>query len=121
MKNKRIKCLIGAFLALGMTLSLGASLSLRKASNRPEIVLAEDAGEQETPAASTEEPKEEQPAAAQQESKPAQQTSSQSSSSSSLSASSLKQKGKKAIKIILQTLKDAVKDFINKVRRHIKF
>ncbi len=111
MKNRKLTGLLGAFLALSMALSVGTALSFAKPHQPAEIVLAE--GEEEPTSSS-----EETPAANDESSTPAQQESAQeSSSSSSSSSSSVLSKAKKALKIILKTLKDAIKDLINKFRQ----
>lgn len=114
MKNRKLRSLLGAFLALGMALSVGTALSFAKPHQPAEIVLAE--GEEEPTSSS-----EETPAAKEESAAPAQQESAkQSSSSSSSTSSSILSKGKKALKLILKTLKDALKDFINKLRQKAK-
>ena len=110
MKNRKLKGLLGAFLALGMALSVGTALSFAKPHQPAEIVLAEDA---EQPTSSEEAPaKEESQAPAQQSS---QESAKQSSRSST--ASSLKAKAKKAIKLILTKLKNKFRSILNKFRQ----
>ena len=111
MKKRRVNMVLGAFFALLMAVSTATTLSLANANNRPEVVLAEDKADPETP------------------------TSNESSATSGLQASmqgsieSIKEEGKEIVnkvdktgilKIILKTLRDALRDLRQHIRRWFK-
>lgn len=117
MKKRKINHIIGAFFALMLAVSVGTTLTFAKASQQPQIVLAEgeeeseeEASAPETPVSSEDdsaEPTEAQPS----ESGAATESGSESSSGEQSSqASSIS--GKSVLQIIFQILKDAIKDLI---------
>ena len=118
MKNRKLKSLLGIFLALGMALSVGTALSVAKANKPAEIVLAEGDEEQETPTSN-----EENPANSEAESGNAEAEGNGAASQESASADEEEEKPaelsispKDIVKIFLKAFRDAVKDLL----RHIK-
>ena len=126
MKKRKINSLIGAFFALALAISVGTTLSLRKANKNPEIVLAED--DPETPTSNTEDPEtptsneEEQnnentetevAADGETEVTPVE-SSSESTSSSGIDSADI-------IKIILKTFRDALRDLKEHIKRWLNF
>ena len=112
MKKRRVNMVLGAFFALLMAVSTVTTLSLAKANNRPEVVLAEDASDSETPVSSE-----------------GSQASSGLQASMQGSIESIKEQGEEIVnkvdktgilKIILNTLRDALRDLRQHIRRWFK-
>ena len=119
MKNRKLKSLLGIFLALGMALSVGTALSVNKANKPAEIVLAEGDEEQETPTSN-----EETPANSETETGNAEAEGNDAASQESASVdeeaeekpAELSISPKDIVKIFLKAFRDAIKDLL----RHIK-
>ena len=108
MKKRKINMVIGAFFALAMTVSTATTLSLAKANNHPEVVLAEDVKDSETPISSA---------------------TSDAAASMNGAIESIKEQGKEIVnkvdktgilKVILKTLRDALRDLRDHIRRWFK-
>lgn len=116
MKKRKINTLLGAIFALAMAVSAGTTLSFAKSNKHPEIVLAEEETNPETPVTDEEEA----PSTDNDEAVPTKEES-ESSSEETATGQAPSISEDDILSIIVNTFKDAIKDLINHFKRWLSF
>ena len=117
MKKKLLKRLSALVFALAMVFSTGVAISVAKAENRPEIVLAED---EETPKTDTEEPKDDETTPEEDSSQETPAEPSESSSEEAKPQNTPSVEAKDIFKMIAKAFRDALKDLLAHFKKWFK-